>query len=136
VYVRDRSPAAELLALDSGDTSLDFLLAAVVAAIISFGVWRSDSAAAPTQRLCAAVGSLSIVALVVLGSAWPSIYTVAAILALPAGAMLLVRSPNPVRFRNRWTRAYIRIAVALPPLAFAFQFWWLSGGCKTLGKCA
>ena len=109
--------------------------AAVVAAFIAIGFWRSETARPSVQRLCAGAGLISIAALVALGSLWPSAHTIAALLALPAAAMLLVRVFRPALLSGRWALAYTRLAVVLPPAAFAFQFWWVSGGCQALGKC-
>lgn len=111
-------------------------LAAIVSAVIAVGFWRSHTARPWLQRLSAGAGVCSIAALAALGSLWPSMHTIAALLALPAVAMLLVRIAKPAWLRSRWPLAYTRFAVLLPPAAFAFQYWWLNGGCQALGECA
>jgi hypothetical protein len=87
------------------------------------------------QRLCAGAGFLSVAALAALGSLWPSIHAIAALLALLAAVILLVRAFKPALLSGRWPVAYTRLALVLPPAAFAFQFWSLNGGCHALGKC-
>jgi len=110
-------------------------VAAIVSAVIAIGFWLSEAARPFVQRLCAGAGLLSIAALVALGSVWPSIHTIAALLALPAAAVLLVRVLQPTLLRDRWVLVYTRFAVVLPTAAFVLQLWWLNGGCQALGRC-
>ena len=107
----------------------------IVAVAIAVAYWRSNEASPCVQRVSAGAGVLSIAALVALGVLWPSVHTIAALVALPAAGILIVRAFNPSLFRRSWSVVYTRASVILPPAAFALQFWWSNGGCQALGKC-
>lgn len=106
----------------------------LLSAIVAFGYWRSETASLPVKRFFVVGGVLSIAALVMLGSIWPSIYTIAALLALPAAGILIVRLFKPGLLSKPWSLVYTRLALVLPPLTFAYMFWWTSG-CQWLGRC-
>src|SRR5262245_52407897 len=108
---------------------------AIVATVIAVFHWRSTHARPWFQRLSAGTGFVSLAAFTLLGAIWPSYYTVAALATLPAAVVLLVRLVDPSLMCGRWSRSYTRIALALPPVAFAVKFWWLTGGCEAMGKC-
>ena len=77
------------------------------------------------SRLVSSIGCCVTVALVLLGSAWPSLYTVIAIPALPApfifGAMIIRPSLFHTRRKVHW---YLNICVAASGLAWLLQVWW------------
>jgi hypothetical protein len=86
-------------------------------------------------RVAGLLGACSIAALGMLGALWPSIYTLMALAALPAFALLLVSAARPSILQGRSLRLYTGASLVLPPAAFAFQIFWLAGGCRLLGRC-
>lgn len=80
-----------------------------------------------TARLAYAAGAALTAALLWLGALWPSVYTFAALLALPAPAVLGWAAARPAWLAARpRLRAYAVGCVALALVCVAFQAYWLA----------
>jgi hypothetical protein len=93
------------------------LMLAVVFAMGS----RSSSLA--IRRVAAALGFVALVPLFMLGAIWPSVFTIAALLALPAGVVLLAAIASPSLLRGSKTRAYSLVAAFFSPLLLIAMLW-------------
>src|ERR1700742_2070868 len=104
------------------------LLAIVVSAAYLCGVLgrkdRTDGISA-WARLLNVLGFLSTSSLILLGAIWPSLFTLLAILVLPAPVFFLVAT---LRSRPRvaapWMRAYLTGSVAASGISWIVEFWW------------
>lgn len=92
---------------------------------IAFTV-TSRSTTSSARRLAAVLGVTSLVPLLLLGASWPSPFTVAALIALPAAVLLLASIARPSLMQRRALRAYLLIAVFLSPMCLLFQTVWLA----------
>jgi hypothetical protein len=83
----------------------------IIAVAIAVAYWRSNESSPWVQRMSAGAGALSIAALAALGALWPSVHTIAALVALPAAGILIGRSFKPSLLRQSWSLVYTRVAV-------------------------
>jgi hypothetical protein len=69
---------------------------------------------------------LVTLALVLLGAAWPSLYTIIAIPVIPAVLVFAVALFRPVAVWGRpKIRLYLNLCVAASGLAWLFQIFWV-----------
>lgn len=80
-----------------------------------------------TQRVAASLGFASLLPLFLLGAIWPSPFTLAALLALPAGLVLLLAIARPAVLQGPVTRTYALAAVFLSPACLLLEIMWLRG---------
>ena len=69
------------------------------------------------RRAAAAIGLAALFPLLLLGLLWPSMFTIAALLALPASAILLVAVVHPSLLQSAGVRAYSIVSVLLSPVS-------------------
>lgn len=74
------------------------------------------------KRASGAVGLLALVPLFLLGAMWPSLFTIAALLALPAVVILVLTIARPTTLSQPALRLYTIVAVFVSP---AFWLLWL-----------
>ena len=102
------------------------LFGAVVSVVYSCGVLARKVRADGTSgwaRFLNVMGFLSTTSLIFLGAIWPSLFTVLAILALPALVLFLVAAFRP-RPRSALVRGYLLGAVVASGLSWIIEFWW------------
>jgi len=86
----------------------------------------TNSSGAVGTRLLCAFGALLTGALVVLGGIWPSVFTLVAILALPAPFMFLFAVFRPTFFRShRLVRYYLLFCSVAAALCWIDEVVWL-----------
>ena len=110
-----------------------FLAAAIASTAVIF--WISVESFPQARRVAAVFGITSILLLILQGAAWPSLYTIVAILCLPSVFLLgkiVIRPAEPSR---PLIRNYCSASLFASALSFALQAWWLAGGCKAVRDC-
>lgn len=102
-----------------------FLLGSVVMPTLLAAAffWRIRRGGRLVLRATAALGLVGLAPLFYVGAVWPSPFTIAALLALPASLVLLVSLFSP-RTVGRAAGRYLALSVLLSPLCFiAFAVW-------------
>lgn len=94
---------------------------------------KSQNMSINKQRICNLLTTFSVSSLIMLGSI-PSLYTLFAIVSIPAVPMILWGIIKP-QFVSGKKRVYIKITAWLSCFSWVLQFWWLHGGCEFMGKC-
>lgn len=82
-------------------------------------------------RVAGVAAVISLVPLMVLGFAWPSIFTILALIAVPAVALWAVTVVSPRVLERRARRRYAVACVVVAVLSLASEVWWL-GSCPSL----
>ncbi len=77
------------------------------------------------RRILALVGFVLTAALIALGSVWPSYFTIAALVSLPAPVLFLVALVRPALFDRRDLRAYLILCVVLAVVSLGVETLWL-----------
>jgi len=85
------------------------------------------------QRVGNLLTAFSVSSLIILGLI-PSLYTLFAIVSIPAGPMLLWGVIKP-QFVSGKKRVYIKIIAWISCLSWLSVVWWINGGCEFMGKC-
>jgi hypothetical protein len=79
------------------------------------------------MRLLYLLETLVIAAAVLLGTVWPSAYTIIGLLVLPGAVMAVIGVLRPVFFAGRrWAQRYIHLCAVLSLLAVVTEAVWLS----------
>ena len=111
-------------------SAMDFSLASgtgfvgTAALAVAF-VFTSRSPSVSMRRAAAILGVLAIVPLILLGAAWPSAFTLAALVALPAAVLLLAGIGRPSVLLGAKTRLYSLVAVFLSPACWLAETFFL-----------
>lgn len=80
----------------------------------------------PTRtRLLSLVGLVVVVALIYLGAIWPSLFTLVAILVLPAAFVFPAAIFRPALLSNSKLRVYLIGSAGVSVLSLAYELAWL-----------
>jgi len=101
---------------------LPFILVSAALAAAFLRTHRSDLPL--TSRRSAVLGLLALALLFILGVIFPSVFTLIAILALPAFLVLAYALVRPPRLRRGW-RIYVAGSVLMSPVSFVLELLWL-----------
>ena len=111
------------------------LIAVAVASVLIAGLyWRIDQFSPGFRRTIAALAVVSTLFLVTLGSIWPSLYTLVAVVSLPA-FYFLGRELFGYPTVKSQAILYCRSVVAAAATCAFLQVWWIYGGCRAVGRC-
>ncbi|MAE93531.1 MAG: hypothetical protein CL910_02615 [Deltaproteobacteria bacterium] len=97
---------------------------ALPVALAAAFLWKIRRGGSPISRVTAALGLAGLAPLFFIGAVWPSPFTVAGLLALPAALVFLVSLFSP-RSLGRAARWYLVSSVLVSPLSFIVFAAWL-----------
>ena len=78
------------------------------------------------NRLAYLIGAVVCVSMILLGVIWPSLYTLVAVIVLPAVFIFLWAAFKPNKFNNMpRLKSYVFASLLLSVISLLFQTWWL-----------